>query len=217
MSWVLVKEVAWRAIRSRARTKAFRIITGILIAAAVIGPILVAVLPDGGDDLREVTIGLVGVDDGTQQQILAFSEDSLDVTFQDLSDLSADQVDRALADGDIDVALEPGPTLVWDSETDFEIARVRFAVLQQQDVLVKGRDLGLSNSDIAELLAPLALQERFADQPNELALIVRVVALVVGLGSVKCPPGVGGYCGCGACKIPRRRALLRWTLTAHAT
>ena len=109
MSWILVKEVAWREIRSRARTKAFRIITGILIAAAVIGPILVAVLPDGGDDLREVTIGLVGVDDGTQQQILAFSEDSLDVTFQDLSDLSADQVDRALADGDIDVGVGAWP------------------------------------------------------------------------------------------------------------
>ena len=70
-------------------------------------------------------------------------------------------------------ALEPGPTVVWDSETDFEIAGVLYAVLQQQDVLIKGRDLGLSNSDIAELLAPVALQERFADQPNELAPILR--------------------------------------------
>ena len=180
MSWTLVKEVAAREILTRSRTQAFRIITGILVAAAIIGPILVAVWPDSGDDeLREVTIGLVGVDDATQQQILAFSEDSLDVTFRDLSDLSADQVDQALTDGDIDVALEPGPTLVWDSETDFEVARVLFAVLQQREVLIKGRDLGLGEGDIAELLAPIALQERFADQPDELATAVAFFGLMV--------------------------------------
>ena len=179
MSWILVKEVAWREIRTRSRTKAFRIITGILVAAAVIGPILVAVWPDRGDDeLREVTIGLVGVDDAAQQQILAFSEDGLDVTFRDLSDLSPDQVDQALSDGDIDVALEPGPTIVWDSETDFEIARVLFAVLQQQEVLVKGRDLGLGEGDIAELLAPIALQERFADEADGLATGVAFFGLM---------------------------------------
>ena len=181
MSWRLVKEVAWREIRTRSRTKAFRIITGILIAAAVIGPIVAAVLPDGGDDLREVTIGLIEVDDATQQQILAFSEDSLDVTFQDLSDLSADQVDQALTDGDINVALEPGPTLVWDSETDFEVAGVLLAVLQQQGVLIKGRDLGLGEGDIAELLAPIPLQERFADQADssdELATAVAFFGLM---------------------------------------
>ena len=163
MNWPLVKEVAWREIRTRSRTRAFRVITGILIVAALIGPILAAVWPDSGDDLREVTIGLIEVDDATQQQILAFSEDSLDVTLRDLGNLSADQVDQVLTDGDINVVLEPGPTLVWDRGTDFEIAGVLFAVLQQQEVLIKGRNLGLGEDDIAELLAPIPLQERFAD------------------------------------------------------
>ena len=152
MSWILVKEVAAREIRARSRTKAFRVITGILVAVAIVGPIVAAVWPEGGDDLREVTVGLVDVDETTQQQILAFSEDSLDVKFQDLRDFSADQVDQALTDGDINVALEPGPTLVWNSETDFEIAGVLYAVLQQQGVLIKGRDLGLNEGDTAELL-----------------------------------------------------------------
>ncbi len=106
MSWILVKEVAAREIRTRSRTKAFRVITGILVAAAIIGPIVAAVWPEGGDDLRQVTVGLVNVDEATRQQILAFSEDSLDVKFQDLSDFSADQVDQALTDGDINVALD---------------------------------------------------------------------------------------------------------------
>ena len=65
---------------------------------------------------------------------------------------------------------------------------------------------------------PTALAESAISVPRglfvQLTPILRVVALVVGLGSVKMPyTGVGGYCGCGACKIPRRRALLRWTLS----
>lgn len=179
MSWTLVNEVAWREIRTRARTKAFRIITGILIGAAVIGPILVAVWPDGGDEeLRQVTIGLVGVDDATQQQILAFSAGSLDVMFENLDDLSSDEIDQALTDGGVDVALEPGPTLVWDSETDFEVARVLLGVLQQQEVLIKGRDLGLDAGEITELLAPIALEERFADEADELATAVAFFGLM---------------------------------------
>ena len=179
MSWILVKEVAAREIRTRSWTKAFRVITGILVAASIIGPIVAAVWPESGDDLREVTVGLVGVDEATQQQILAFSEDSLDVKFQDLSDFSADQVDQALTDGEINVALEPGPTLVWNSETDFEIAGVLYAVLQQQEVLIKGRDLGLNEEDTAELLAPVAVHERFADKLDEFASAVAFFGLFV--------------------------------------
>ncbi len=191
MSWHLVKEVAWREILTRSRTKSFRIITGILVAAAVVLPIVAALWPDSGDDVREVTIGLIEMDEATQHQIVAFSADSLDVTFQDLGDASADQIDQALTDGDIDVALEPGPTLVWNSETDFEIAGVLFAVLQQQGVLVKGRDLGLGEGDIAELLAPIPLQERFADPPDEADEVATVVAYLGLLAAFALPQAFG--------------------------
>ncbi len=167
MSWILVKEVAAREIRTRSRTTVFRVITGILVAAAIIGPIAAAVWPESGDDLREVTVGLVDVDEATQQQIVALAEGDLDIAFQDYTGVPPAEVDQALSDGDIDVALEPGPTLVWDRETDFEIARVLLTVLQQQDVLVKGRALGLGEGDIAQLLTPLQVQERFADQPDK--------------------------------------------------
>ena len=59
MSWILVKEVAAREIRTRSRTKAFRVITGILVAASIIGPIVAAVWPESGDDLREVFTHIV--------------------------------------------------------------------------------------------------------------------------------------------------------------
>ena len=163
----MVKEVAFREIRSRARTKSFRWITGILVAAAIAGPILVTLLPDGGgEDLREVTIGVSGVDQDVKDQILAFAVDALDVTFVDL-DSSSDQVDQALSEGDINLALEPGPTLIWNSRTDFQIANVVYTALQQQQLLVRGRAMGLDQGDIVELLTPVALEERFANETDE--------------------------------------------------
>ena len=164
MTWSLVKEVAWREIRTRARTKAFRWITGILVAGAIIGPIVAAVWPDGGDDLRNVRVGLVEVDQGTEQQILALAEGSLEVTFNNLTGSSPEQVAQALTDGEIDLALEPGPTLVWNQETDLEIASVVNTVLQQRETLVKGQALGLDEGEIANLLTPVNLQQRFADE-----------------------------------------------------
>ena len=139
MSAAMVKEVAWREIRTRARTKSFKWITGILVLAAIAGPVIAAVLPDGsGNDLRDVTIGLVGVDSSIEDQNAAFTASGLAVEFRDLAGSSPEQVEQALADGEIDLALEPGPTLVWNRGTDFEIAGVVYAVLQQQELLVLG-------------------------------------------------------------------------------
>ena len=108
----MVREVAEREIRTRSRTKAFRVITAILVAAAIIGPIISALWPDGGDDLRRVTVGLVDAGETTQQQILTLADGNLDLTFQDYTGASPAEVDRALSDGDIDVALDTGPTVV---------------------------------------------------------------------------------------------------------
>jgi len=178
MSWILVMEVAKREVLARWRTKTFRVITAILVAAAIIGPILSAVLTDGGDDLREVNVGLVGVDETTRHQIAAFAVGNLDITFRDYSGVPPAAVNQALSDGDIDVALEPGPTLVWNRETDFEIAGVLFTVLQQQEVLVKGRALGLGEGDVAQLLTPIEVQERFADELDESDEVAATVAFL---------------------------------------
>ncbi len=191
MSWILVKEVAAREIRTRSRTTAFRVITGILVAAAIIGPIVAAVWPESGDDLREVTVGLVNVGEATQQQIVALAEGNLDITFRDYTGVPPAEVDQALSDGDVDVALEPGPTLVWDRETDFEIAGVLFTVLQQQDVLVKGRALGLRDGDIAQLLTPLQVQERFADQPDKSDNVATGVAFLGLMAAFILPQAFG--------------------------
>jgi len=174
----MVREVAEREIRTRSRTKAFRVITAILVAAAIIGPIISALWPDGGDDLRRVTVGLVDAGETTQQQILTLADGNLDLTFQDYTGASPAEVDRALSDGDIDVALDTGPTLVWNRETDFEIAGVIYTALQQQEILVRGRVLGLGEGEIAQLLTPLQVEERFADELHESDGVVEGVAFL---------------------------------------
>ena len=191
MSWILVRQVALREIRTRARTTSFRAITGILVAAAVIGPIVVAILPDSGDDLREVTVGLVDVDETTQQRIVATAAGSLEVKFEDYSGVSSAAVDQALSDGEIDVALAAGPTLIWNRETDFEIAGLLFEVLQSQEVLVKGTALGLGESDVAQLLTPVQVQERFADQLDDSDDVAAGVAILGLMAAFIIPQAFG--------------------------
>ena len=152
---------------------------------------MAAVWPDGDDDLRNVSVGLVEVDQATEEQILALAEGSLDVTFRDLTGSSPEQVAQALSDGEVDLALEPGPTLVWNRETDFEIATVVYTVLQQQEVVVKGRALGLDEGEIANLLTPVELQERFANQADESDELATTVALIGLMGAFMLPQVFG--------------------------
>jgi ABC-2 type transport system permease protein len=163
----MVKEVAFREIRTRARTKSFKWITGFLVVAAVAGPVIATLIPDNvTEELREVTIGLAGVDPNVAGRIGPFAEGGLDVTFRDLSGLSTAEVERTLSDADVDLVLEPGPTFVWNRSTDYELAAVVYAVLQQEELLAKGRALGLGQADIAELLTPPAVEQRFADEAD---------------------------------------------------
>lgn len=178
MNWALTKEVAGREIRTRARTKAFRVITGILVLAAVLGPVLGVLWPEGNDDLREVTIGLTEVDKSVEEQIAAFADGRLEVTFEDYSSATGLELDLVLADGDVDVVIDSGPSLVWDRRVDLEIAALLQAALQSQDILIRGQGLGLSDAEIGELLRPLDVGERFADAPKASTGLTTTVAFI---------------------------------------
>lgn len=186
----LVKEVAWREIVTRSRTKSFRIITGILVLAAVIGPLAAALWPED-DDLRSVAVGLVDVDPVTQQVILAFAEGNLDIEFQDFSGSATEVVSQAVSDGDVDVAVEPGPTIVWNKEIDSEIAGVLNNAFQQEDVLARGEALGLDERTIADLFTPLVVEERFVEGTDESDEVASIVALIGLMAAFILPQAFG--------------------------
>jgi ABC-2 type transport system permease protein len=181
MSGSLVREVALREVRTRSRTRAFRLITAFLVVAAVAGPIIAALWPDDSHERRDVTIGLVDVDPAMRQEILADSGTNLDVTLRDLSESSPEQVEELIGDGEIDVALEPGPTLFWDEEADPEIASVLHGALQRTEALTRGQALGLDDEATAGLFTPVAIAERFVDQaeePDDVATAVAFAGLM---------------------------------------
>ncbi len=178
MSRSQTSEVAWREIRTRARTNAFRIITGILVLAAVAGPIVLSLWPDGDDHLREVSIGLVQVDDGLAAQILLLSEGVLDVSIEDLSGEAREDVNDLLSAGDLIVVIESGPTLAWDVDRDIEVAAVVEMAIQQQELIVRGDALGLEEDEIDLLMTPVVVGERYVDPSDEPADVARVVAFI---------------------------------------
>jgi ABC-2 type transport system permease protein len=181
MSWTQATTVAAREIRVRARTKAFRVITGLLVLVTIAGPTAAALWPEGDDDLRRVTVGLVDVDDATAEQIAAFAATRLDLTFRPYAASARADLDRDLSDGEIDVALETGPTLVWDRAADPQIAAVLHGALQQLDALSRGRELGLGDDEIARMLTPVEVGERHAqpsNQPRGLAMAVAMIGLM---------------------------------------
>lgn len=174
-----VKEVAEREVRTRGRTKAFKVITAILLLAAIAGPIIAALWPDDGDDLREVTIGLAaGVESGVRPTMEAIAEDQLDITWRDLSSATAEEIEAQVGDGDVDVVIEPGPTLFWDEEPDFEIGALITFALQQQESVRIGTSQGLSNEEVARLFTPLEVGERFVDERDSEANLSSAVAFI---------------------------------------
>ena len=168
-----LREVAMREIRTRSRTRSFRLITAIMVVLAIGGPIVASLIPDDDDERREVTVGVVDLDIAPQ----VITED-LEVTFVDLSGSSAAEVDEAVGSGDVDAALAPGPTLVWDEAVDFQIAGVLVPPLQQIDAIERGEELGLSPQETAELVAPPIIEERFVEPTDEEDDIKRVMALI---------------------------------------
>ncbi len=160
----LVKQVAMREIVTRSRTKAFRIITAVLLALAVVGPIAAALWPESDDEARDVTIGLVAsVDSELEELIAAIGEDIVKIEFVDTSEFSLDEIDTGLTSGDLDVVIESADRLAWKRTVDDQLATVIGLALQQQAAFELAGSLGLSEAETADLLAPIDITQRRVD------------------------------------------------------
>ena len=109
MIWTIAK----REIVTRARTKGFLIITGLLF----VGVLAIAVMQmflAGSDDPRQVTIGVTG-DGLTFAEALEVGNDDLAATTEAVDDGVAQ-----LEQGAIDVLFD-GTTLTWEGLPDFTL------------------------------------------------------------------------------------------------
>ncbi len=172
-----ILEVARREVTVRARTKAFQVITALLLLIAIAIPVAIAVWPES-DDLEEVDLGIVGADvdvDAIEEQLDALAVDRFDFS---VVQLASDEVDAALIDDTVDVVVEPGPVLAWKDEVDPDLGFLVDSLLRQNSVIERGVEAGLAPEEVAGLLSPVEIGERFVEEPDEDVAVASALAFV---------------------------------------
>ena len=149
MTWMIAK----REITTRVQTKAFQILTAILLLGVIASSVLIAAFTGMEDTAEEITIG---VSDGgvAFTEALSIGTDDLDVTVMEVSD-GEDLIDS----GDIDVWFT-GDELVWDSFSAGDIDLFIRATVQQTAFSERAAALELGNDDLATLFAEVPIEER---------------------------------------------------------
>lgn len=158
-----IKEIAFREIRTRARTRGYKAITAIMLLIAVAAPIVITLLPAPSDDLREVTIG-IGADakPGIDEALETLATNVFELTIVDVDDGSEEAVDALLDSGDVDVVIESASGLAWQESSDSEIRALIGAATQQLAALERAGERGLDPRDLAEVFEPIELRDRLA-------------------------------------------------------
>lgn len=156
-------EVARREIRTRARTKAFRAITAVLVLVVIAGPIVAALWPKDNGDLPTATVGISTQAPPQFMQILEqASTDTYDITLTQVEDL-----DQAINAGDIDAGIDFPATLVWDKFADPQLESVLAFALRQDATATAAQTVGLDDADLRSLFTPLQVDERLVNGSGE--------------------------------------------------
>lgn len=165
----MIFEVAKREILIRSRTKSFRIITAILLVAAIAMPVAIKVWPSS-DGAEKITIGLDGGESlggvDLPAALSAMGGERFEFEFVDLPTESLD-VDEALLEDTVDVALEAGPTIVWKDQPNLELGFLIEFALQQQAAVDRGAELGLDPAEVGTIITPQPVATRFVDELSE--------------------------------------------------
>lgn len=158
-----IKLVAAREYRMRIRSRAFVISTLVLMASVAAMVVLTAVLQDE-NDRRSVDIGVVDPS-AALHQALVDTGDALDtdVMVTELADLAA--AEEAVRDHTVDLALV-GDEVIWERNAgNVDSAIVRSAA-QTAVTIERAGELGIDSDALAELLAPVMLDDRFLDEED---------------------------------------------------
>lgn len=153
--------IAGREIRLRSRTKAFLISTVVVclgVAAAVAAPALFA-----NDDPETTTIGVVG--EASPELRAGFEAAGVVVQREVITEVvAADDVERALDSGDVDVVFE-GNTATWfDTPDPVEGAIVQSGATAAARAARAG-ELGVDPQTLGQLLTPVVLAIETIDDP----------------------------------------------------
>jgi ABC-2 type transport system permease protein len=174
--------IARRDLTTRARSKAFRVSSAIVLVALVLGIVIPAV---AFDRATSYTVALVpGPGAPTAAAVTARAEEAgLTVTVREVADRGA-AVDLVEA-GTAEAAVGPGE-VVWKTTVDTKLAPVLSAALAQAAVAQRAQALGLGPDDLASLFAAARPTETTLEPdvdrgPNTAIAVIGMILLFVAL------------------------------------
>lgn len=162
----MMLEVAKREIATRGRSKAYRVSTGILVVITIAFVIGAAVFGsrDDSPSTLEVTIGVTERNERLDDTLGEITPPRVDADTLLVTD---DAVEQLLLDGDVDVVIRGGTTLVWNDEPDQFVQSIVVEALTEIAVDDRADSLGLDDATLDELLAPIPLDNEFIDPPTD--------------------------------------------------
>lgn len=170
----MIWQIAQREIVTRIRTKAFQVLTGILLLGVIASSVAIGVFTGGDDEASEVAIGVIGDGVAFSASLEAGTED-LDVSIIEASDQANGEA--LVESGEIEVLFD-GQELVWQSmpisDTDLFIR----TTVQQAAFGERAGDLGLGSNELGTLFAEVSIDERFLDGEDD-EQILRLAAAAV--------------------------------------
>lgn len=162
----MIREVAKREIVTRGRSKSYRVTTGILIVLTVAFVVAAAIFGSSDDSPGSVdlSIGLTSPIERFDETVAAVSPELVDTEVVPVAEADVEQL---LVDGDIDVAIRDGETLVWNDEPDPLAQSIVTESLTAIAVADRAITLGIDDPTLDELLAPVPLDAEFVDPPTD--------------------------------------------------
>lgn len=142
--------VARRELRERVASRAFQISTALTVVL-VLGLLLAPTL-FGLDEPPDYTIGVVGDQPAALVASIeaAAPREGTTATLREYADRSA--LDAAVLDGDVDIGVVGGATIVDGPGTDPQLTTLVTGVLATTGIQERADALGLSPADVAQLL-----------------------------------------------------------------
>ena len=163
--------IARREIVTRGRSKAYRVTT-VVLAILSLGAVVAAAAFSGDDDdgPTRATIGVVDLDEATTSSLGENAPESWEI---EVVELTSDEVDDAVQNGDVDVAVVrtddgDGPIeVVWEEEPRFLLDGIVVDALVSVERDARVAELGLDADVVAQLDAPIDASVRFVDPPDD--------------------------------------------------
>lgn len=152
----LILGLARREAAERARSRAFRISTAILLLAAVAAAALPTLL--GLDDEPVHRVGVTeGAPAGLAAAITASTPDGVSVETVQLGGGVDVEATLTGEGADLDVVVTADPALVWANDPDAELETVLRSAVTQLAIIDRAERLGVAAEDIGPLFEPVEL------------------------------------------------------------